>query len=378
MRAHFSFFTARGFSVAAGVLAGALALSGTSGNKKFTVHDKAYYADPAVVEYVQPGLTITVVSAKLATDGTISVDYKLTDPNGALLDQSGVVTPGPVTLSFLVAYIPSGQAQFTSYITRVATAVSGGATATQAASDSGGMTQTVATGEYVYTYKTHAPTGFDPTATHRVGIYGARNLTEWDLGTSYANITYDWVPAGNSAPAPRDIVRTPDCNACHSSLAAHGGSRRTVDLCIMCHQPQTSDPNTGNSLDMKVFIHQIHMGSSLPSVKAGTSYQILGFENSVNDFSTVVYPADVRRCQTCHNPNNGAAQTNAWLTTPSRAACGSCHDDVNFATGANHVNLPQVNDNEARAATFRRASFPLTPRSSARTRSPIRRLGYPG
>jgi len=32
----------------------------------------------------------------------------------------------------------------------------------------------------------------------------------------------------------------------------------------------------------------------------------------------------------CHNPKNGARQTNAWLTKPSRAACGSCHDDVKF------------------------------------------------
>jgi OmcA/MtrC family decaheme c-type cytochrome len=76
-----------------------------------------------------------------------------------------------------------------------------------------------------------------------------------------------------------------------------------VQLCIICHQPQTSDPNTRNSLDMKVFIHDIHMGSSLPSVQAGTPYQIIGFQNSVNDFSSVVYPANIMRCQTCHNPN---------------------------------------------------------------------------
>ena len=79
----------------------------------------------------------------------------------------------------------------------------------------------------------------------------------------------------------------------------------------MCHQPQTIDPNTGNSLDMKVFIHSIHMGSSLPTVVAGKPYQIIGYQNSVNDFSGVVYPADVRRCQICHNPKNGAAQTGA-------------------------------------------------------------------
>jgi OmcA/MtrC family decaheme c-type cytochrome len=38
-------------------------------------------------------------------------------------------------------------------------------------------------------------------------------------------------------------------------------------------------------------------------------------------------------------------QKDAWLK-PSRRACGSCHDDVNFATGENHADLPQVSDNQ--------------------------------
>lgn len=337
------------------VVAASILLLGATQKSNFTVHEKAYYADPQVVAYVQPGLVFNIVSAAIASDGTISVDYKVTDPTGAALDLSGVVTPGTISASFLAAYIPKGQTQFTSYITRTATAATGGATAIQAAADSGGTTKTVAVGEYIYTFKNKAPSGFDPSATNRIGIYGSRNLTEFDLGTNYADTTVDFVPSGSGTPAPRDVVRTPDCNQCHGSaitttstngLAAHGGSRRTVDLCIICHQPQTSDPDTGNSLDMKVFIHKIHMGSSLPSVQAGTPYQIIGFQNSVNDWSTVVYPADVRRCQTCHNPNNGAAQTNAWLTNPNRAACGSCHDNVNFATGANHVNLPEVDDSQ--------------------------------
>ena len=323
----------------------------------FSPHEKAYYADPSVVAFVRPGLVITIVSAKIGSDGTISVDYKLTDPAGAPLDRSGITTPGPVSLSFLAAYIPKGQAQYTSYVVRTVTAAVGGATATQAAADSGGATQTVSTGEYVYTFATKAPTGFDASATHRMGIYGSRNLTEFDLGTNYADAIYDFVPAGGT-PAPRDVVRTADCNQCHglpngltsstgsAGLAAHGGSRRSVALCIICHQPQTSDPDTGNPLDMRIFIHKIHMGSSLPSVQAGKPYQILGFQNSVNDWSTVVYPADVRRCQTCHNPKNGAPQANVWLLNPTRAACGSCHDDVNFASGANHPGGPQIDDKQ--------------------------------
>jgi OmcA/MtrC family decaheme c-type cytochrome len=352
MRIPSSVFTVGRYLIAVVLVVGACALIGAPAKTKLTPHDKAFYADPALVEYVQPGFTISVVSAKIATNGTVSVDYKLADPNGQPLDLAGVVTPGPISVSFLIAYIPKGQAQFASYITRTVAAATGPATATQASGDSGGTTTTVATGEYIYTYKTVLPANYDQTATHRVGLYGSRNLTVWDLGTDYADTWYDWVPNG-STPAPRDVVRTPDCNTCHGSaatvtgsngLAAHGGSRRDVEVCIICHQPQTSDPNTGNSLDMKVFIHSIHMGSSLPTVAAGKPYQIIGFQNSVNDFSTVVYPADVRRCQTCHNPKNGAAQTGVWLTTPGALACGGCHNNINFPTGLNHAGGPQPDD----------------------------------
>jgi OmcA/MtrC family decaheme c-type cytochrome len=96
---------------------------------------------------------------------------------------------------------------------------------------------------------------------------------------------------------------------------------------------------------MKVIIHKIHMGSSLPSVKAGTPYRIW-HRGAWSDFSAVVFPQDVRNCTTCHA--KPAAQADNWKTNPSAAACGSCHDDVNFATGANHLNLAQPDDNQCK------------------------------
>jgi OmcA/MtrC family decaheme c-type cytochrome len=328
------------------LIAGTAALM--SGDRKrvpLSPHDKAYYATPAVVDYVQPGLQFSIVSAAVGADGTISVHYKVTDPNGAPLDVTGVTTPGVISVSYLADYIAPGQAQFTSYFTRTVTAVTGGATGTQATGDSGGTLQTVTMGEYIYTFHGKAVNP-NLTVTHRIGLYGSRNLTTFDLGTNYASTTYDFVPNGAKVTVVRDIVRTPDCNSCHDNLAFHGGSRVGVAICVMCHQPQTTDPNTGNTLDFPVMVHKIHMGSSLPSVQAGGKYQIVGYQNAVSDWSTEVYPADVRRCQTCHNPKNGAAQTNAWLTTPNRAACGACHDNVNFVTGANHNNLPQADDSQ--------------------------------
>jgi OmcA/MtrC family decaheme c-type cytochrome len=99
---------------------------------------------------------------------------------------------------------------------------------------------------------------------------------------------------------------------------------------------------------MDIFIHKIHMGKNLPSVIAGKPYQIIGNAQSLHDYSNVGYPAigGAGNCQTCHDPATGATQQDAWLKQPNRNACGSCHDDVNFTTGLNHVNLPQVTDNQ--------------------------------
>jgi OmcA/MtrC family decaheme c-type cytochrome len=332
--------------------AAAMMLAATPTKNGFSIYDKAYYASDSTVAFVRPGLTITIVSASVAQDGTISVDYKVTDPKGVALDPAGITTPGPVSLSFLCSYIPKGQTQFYAYTTRIQTSPITNQSAVQASTDSGGTTKQVAAGEFVYTFKTKAAgqngAAFDPTVTHRMGVYGSRNLTEFDLGTNYASATFDFVPNGSKVTVTRDVIRTASCNQCHDNLAFHGGSRQGLDLCIMCHQPQTIDPDTGNTVDMKVMAHKIHMGSQLPSVQAGKPYQIIGFQQAVSDWSTVVLPSDPRRCAECHQDQKvtGATQSNAWLTNPNRAACGACHDNVNFATGENHVNLPQVSDDQ--------------------------------
>ena len=86
-----------------------------------------------------PGLAIKIVSAKIAADGTLSVDYKLTDPKGLGLDRLGVTTPGAISVSFLVTYIPKGQTQFVSYVTRQRSSTDGKITVTQATGDTGGV-----------------------------------------------------------------------------------------------------------------------------------------------------------------------------------------------------------------------------------------------
>ncbi len=48
----------------------------------FNKHQKAFYADPGLVAFVRPGLAIKIESANVASDGTITAKFKLTDPLG--------------------------------------------------------------------------------------------------------------------------------------------------------------------------------------------------------------------------------------------------------------------------------------------------------
>jgi OmcA/MtrC family decaheme c-type cytochrome len=328
-------------SFAITVLAFAALLSGET-KKPYGPHDKAFYMDAASVQFVNPGLKITINSASVSATGTITTTFTLTDPNGLPLDNTGISTPGTISVSYVAAYIPADQAQYVAYTTRAATGTLLGTT-NQAGADSGGTLTPLGSGQYQYVFNTKAPTGFDTSATHSIGIYGSRNLTAYGLTTNYASAVYNFVPNGAKVTKVRDVVRTATCDTCHDQLAFHGGSRRGVELCVMCHTPQTVDANNGNAADFKVLVHKLHMGSQLPSVIAGKPYQFPS-SRGTTDFSNVVYPADPRRCETCHSQTSGATQAKAYLTNPTAAACGSCHDDVNLATGVNHAGGPQPDD----------------------------------
>jgi len=233
----------------------------------YSPREKAFFANDQTVQFVRPGLVIKINSAQIAGDGTITTVYTITDPQGLPLDSAGVTTPGTISLSFVAAVLPNSQWQYTSYTTRTSSGTVLASTQ-QAGSDSGGTSTQVGPGQYQYTFHTRAPSGFDAAATHTIGIYGSRNLTIFNLGTNFASTTFNFVPNGALVSRTRDIIKTASCNGCHDQLSAHGGSRRGVEMCVLCHTPQTVDPDTGNSVDFKVMVHKIHAGSSLPSVAA--------------------------------------------------------------------------------------------------------------
>ncbi len=325
------------------LLLGAEAVSLAAKQQGWTPHDLAYYLSPQAINFIRPGLAVKILGVTIGTDNKPVIRFSVTDPRGAPLDRLGIVTPGTVSTSFMLAYIPKGQTLYTSYTTRVQTSPITNKAETQAGADSGGTYAQVAEGEYTYTFRTVLPANFDKTVTHTAGMWSSRNLSEFDLGTQYDDAFFNFVPDGSAVTVVRDVIRTETCNKCHLDMGFHGGSRKSVEVCILCHQPQTNDPDTGNSVDMTIMVHKIHMGSHLPSVAAGTPYKIIGNQQSVHDYSGIGFSDNPNNCATCHDGK--AAQSGIYLTSPSRRACGACHDDVNFATGEKHLNLPQVSDN---------------------------------
>ncbi len=128
-----------------------LCLTGQTKKHQYSKHDKAFFADPALVHFVRPGLGITINSAQITNSGAISVVYTLTDPSGLPLDASGVTTPGAVSLAFVASYIPTGQTQYVAYTTST---VSGKAlgTITRPDFELGNPPTSLGNGQYSYTF----------------------------------------------------------------------------------------------------------------------------------------------------------------------------------------------------------------------------------
>ena len=170
------------------------------------------------------------------------------------------------------------------------------------------------------------------------------------------------------------------CNGCHNGstlsgngtliprLSLHGNNRNeNLKLCVMCHNPNqtdvpfrviTADPRTSGPetpVDLKRMVHAIHAGDFRK-----TPWVIIGFNTSINDYSSVRFPAKLSNCLNCHLDSNGKGTfelplkdtvlgttvntgslyaalpganrtidvnpSNDLKITPIAAACSACHD----------------------------------------------------
>ena len=151
--------------------------------------------------------------------------------------------------------------------------------------------------------------------------------------TTYANIPvtsatadFEFTPSNLAKVANqrRQIVDIAKCQGCHDDkqhgdtiiprLSLHGGNRNeNLNLCVVCHNPNQTDVNfryydpvkppadarvygPETPIDFKTMVHSIHAGGFRK-----TPYVVIGFQSSVNDFSEVRFPAELRKsCLKCH------------------------------------------------------------------------------
>ncbi len=244
--------------------------------------------------------------------------------------------------------------------------------------------------------------------TYTVGMYLGWDYTvDGESFRDQGDATLDFLLGSGATFASREVIERDNCNQCHTELQAHGGLRRATTLCLLCHTAGAEDKNVasvaggtpGRSIEFAVMVHKIHSGEHLPSVLgvgvnpdgsrnyAATPmpYQLVGFQNSIADFSEVPFPvwpnltvpmprdqgytaltsgqkavedtirSGVTKCSVCHGdpddmgPLTAPAQGNLAYSQPARATCGACHDDIDWALPyqANSMTMPAQNDDSA-------------------------------
>lgn len=207
-----------------------------------------------------------------------------------------------------------------------------------------------ANGNYTYTFVTgfgsaeaiaEAP-DYDPTHTQRllIRVSGQDDADGNALTNNTVGFLDAVVPANGATAVPldsqRQFVTADACKQCHGPQfeeAAHADGYLDTRACVICHSPlgHYGDIMQQDDAYLPVLVHQIHAAIDNPA-----------FADRINGmgYGAVTYPQDIRDCVVCHTDSGldlgTGDQIDNWKERPSIEICGSCHTDVNFATGENH------------------------------------------
>jgi len=241
-----------------------------------------------------------------------------------------------------------------------------------------------AVGSYAFTFP--APVPPSAAGTYAVGMEGylAPSGASGPISAALNPVTYVAVTDA-TAVARRSVVERAKCNSCHGDLLAHGGTLKSPEYCVLCHNPNAVDdedvarfevPSTlAPSINFKVLVHKIHRGSQLAqgyvvgSDPGPTSANPAG---TPVDFGKVLFPGDLRACWACHASTSylpplpqgqipTVTQENLACTDPSPnpatyctarvvaseatmepigAACTACHDQTYTVAHAQTMTAP--------------------------------------
>ncbi len=325
--------------------AASLMLAGCWGSDK-TIGTTAPEAAPAATG----NLNAQVRSVDFPADGKPVVTFTLYDENGAALAPAALLASDGGRLRFFIARIKA-DANYENYCKS-----SGGLPSYDASTPSASQFASLGGGRFTYTFKTSIDNASQTLGgitlvgneglTHTVAIQAARNILT-PTGKTFqqaVNPYLNFRPDGAAVTVTREIVAISNCNGCHGKLGLHGGGRREIALCILCHYAGVTDNNatngTGNSISLMNLVHRIHYGANLPSNVAGGDFTI-----SASSFKTVGFPfmsADSKisnapiKCVKCHAAGKDTAgrdfgrDVNRYKSNPTQTKCFSCHDTMKW------------------------------------------------
>jgi len=321
-------------------------------------HGTGKIADIAVAHPDPSGLDVTLTNITLTnTSGTASVSFHAATASGAVTD---------LTLDdciFMIAdLVPADTATAsqgtwpTPYFERWAYERSGIDRSNNPYPHGTFDITDAANGNYAYTFTTsfadattEAPE-YNAAHTQRLVIVASGH--DDANGNALTNNTVgflDFVTATSggavtTSVSQRLFVTADACKKCHGApfqQAAHADRYLDTRTCVVCHSPigHYGTLMQTDTAFLAPLVHKIHAAIDIP--KFADEVRGLGFGG-------VTYPREIQDCVVCHTDSGltlgTGDQIDNWRDHPTAAICGSCHINVNFATGANHPGGVQTDE----------------------------------
>ncbi len=324
-----------------------------------------------------PLATVAITGATANAAGVATVTFTVKNAAGAAVTGIGAANSASFFISSLQP--KGGGLSYNKWINYIWQASGGVNQAYRERNSAAGGTNPLVegpAGTYTYTFAQNLaaatfPVGgaaitYDRTRTHRVMVALRFSGAGYHGGT-----TFDFRPDGVAITETRNIVEDATCQKCHKDTPGHYGPFNGIaNACVSCHIPGSSLVNPGvaagsdgktNTLEASVMLHKIHAGRELASAAGpdgiffddpataaneaadNGTYNLGGLDAT---WRSAAFPAVLDNCVVCHTEAVAGtlAQVDNWKTVPSRAACGSCHDLIDWTTGANHAGGGAAND----------------------------------